>query len=69
VVFWQNFAMQEALDDSARAGGVVASPVAAPAPPPQAAPPSARPREIGGREGPDPTRYGDWELRGRCIDF
>jgi hypothetical protein len=29
----------------------------------------ARPREIGGRDGPDPTRYGDWELRGRCIDF
>jgi hypothetical protein len=27
------------------------------------------PRELGGREGPDPTRYGDWELRGRCIDF
>jgi hypothetical protein len=27
------------------------------------------PREIGGRSGPDPTRYGDWELRGRCIDF
>jgi len=33
-------------------------------------PPAARSvREIGGREGPDPTRYGDWELRGRCIDF
>jgi hypothetical protein len=29
----------------------------------------ARPREIGGREGPEPTRYGDWEMRGRCIDF
>ncbi|MGA2188549.1 MAG: DUF1674 domain-containing protein [Steroidobacteraceae bacterium] len=29
----------------------------------------AAPREIGGRQGPDPTRYGDWELRGRCIDF
>jgi hypothetical protein len=28
-----------------------------------------RPREIGGREGPDPTRYGDWEKAGRCIDF
>jgi hypothetical protein len=28
-----------------------------------------RPREIGGRQGPDPTRFGDWELRGRCIDF
>jgi hypothetical protein len=26
-------------------------------------------REVGGREGPEPTRYGDWELRGRCIDF
>ncbi len=26
-------------------------------------------REIGGREGPEPTRYGDWEKNGRCIDF
>ncbi len=26
-------------------------------------------REIGGPSGPDPTRYGDWERRGRCIDF
>lgn len=26
--------------------------------------------EIGGRkDGTDPTRYGDWEFRGRCIDF
>ncbi|MDH5833870.1 DUF1674 domain-containing protein [Luteimonas sp. M1R5S59] len=25
--------------------------------------------EVGGREGPDPTRYGDWEKNGRCIDF
>ena len=31
--------------------------------------PSERPREIGGRKGPDPTRYGDWEKGGRCIDF
>jgi hypothetical protein len=36
------------------------------APPAQ---PAARPREVGGREGPEPTRFGDWELRGRCIDF
>jgi hypothetical protein len=28
-----------------------------------------RPKEIGGREGPDPTRYSDWEKGGRCIDF
>ena len=27
-------------------------------------------REIGGRkDGTDPTRYGDWEKNGRCIDF
>jgi hypothetical protein len=30
--------------------------------------PSA-PREIGGRVGPEPTRFGDWEKNGRCIDF
>jgi Protein of unknown function (DUF1674) len=36
------------------------------APPAQ---PAAPPREVGGREGPEPTRFGDWELRGRCIDF
>ena len=27
------------------------------------------PREIGGPEGPEPTRYGDWEYNGRCTDF
>lgn len=26
-------------------------------------------REIGGPKGPEPTRYGDWEKGGRCIDF
>jgi hypothetical protein len=32
--------------------------------------PEPPPREIGGRKaGPDPTRYGDWEKNGRCIDF
>ena len=30
---------------------------------------SDRGAEIGGREGPDPTRYGDWEINGRCVDF
>ena len=29
----------------------------------------APPREIGGRSGPNPTRFGDWEKNGRCIDF
>ncbi len=35
--------------------------------PPADAPP--RPREIGGPKGPEPTRYGDWEVGGRCTDF
>lgn len=26
-------------------------------------------REIGGPKGLDPTRYGDWERAGRCVDF
>jgi hypothetical protein len=25
--------------------------------------------ETGGPTGPEPTRYGDWEKNGRCIDF
>uniref|UniRef100_A0A158Q788 Succinate dehydrogenase assembly factor 4, mitochondrial n=1 Tax=Elaeophora elaphi TaxID=1147741 RepID=A0A158Q788_9BILA len=25
--------------------------------------------EIGGPAGPEPTRFGDWERKGRCIDF
>lgn len=25
--------------------------------------------EIGGPKGPEPTRFGDWEKNGRCIDF
>jgi hypothetical protein len=28
-----------------------------------------RQREIGGPSEPEPTRYGDWERAGRCIDF
>ncbi|WP_121936924.1 DUF1674 domain-containing protein [Eilatimonas milleporae] len=28
-----------------------------------------RPKEIGGRDGPEPTRYGDWEKNGIISDF
>jgi len=28
-----------------------------------------REKEVGGRPGPEPTRYGDWENKGHCIDF
>jgi hypothetical protein len=27
------------------------------------------PKEIGGPPGPEPTRYGDWQYKGRCTDF
>ena len=29
----------------------------------------ARPREINGRQGPEPVRYGDWENKGIAYDF
>jgi hypothetical protein len=40
-------------------------------PSPEHRAPSAPPavREIGGPKGPEPTRFGDWEKNGRCIDF
>jgi len=44
-------------------------PQAEPAVPPKPAAPPPPVAEIGGRKGPEPTRYGDWELNGRCIDF
>ena len=27
------------------------------------------PRELGGRDGPEPVRYGDWERKGIAVDF
>ncbi|MGH8209688.1 MAG: DUF1674 domain-containing protein [Steroidobacteraceae bacterium] len=45
-----------------RTSPLYASPSATPAEQP-------RPREIGGPSGPEPTRFGDWEKKGRCIDF
>ena len=53
------------------------APAAAPVPADAKAPegPKATPeagdraREIGGRQGPEPTRYGDWEKNGIISDF
>jgi hypothetical protein len=58
--FWQTFMVTPISEDSVPA-----------TPPAEAALVAAAkaPPEIGGREGPEPTRFGDWELRGRCIDF
>ncbi len=30
---------------------------------------AALPTELGGRDGPEPVRYGDWEKKGIAIDF
>lgn len=37
----------------------------------EATPPAKKPmpKETGGPKGPEPTRYGDWEQKGRCTDF
>lgn len=40
-----------------------------PQPPAEAGAEPSGGAESGGPEGPEPTRYGDWERRGRCIDF
>jgi len=42
----------------------------APADKPAAKPPAPpMPKEIGGPKGPEPTRFGDWEQKGRATDF
>lgn len=46
-----------------------APPPGSAAPRPASAPAPVPTREIGGRDGPEPTRFGDWEKNGRCIDF
>jgi hypothetical protein len=32
-------------------------------------PADSKTKELGGRGGLEPTRFGDWEKNGRCIDF
>ena len=49
--------------DADRPAEEESKPEAKPSAPPPAAP------ETGGRGGLEPTRYGDWEKNGRCIDF
>ena len=49
-------------------GDTAPIPAAPDLPAPETAPPVPA-KEIGGRDGLDPTRYGDWEKNGRCIDF
>jgi hypothetical protein len=36
---------------------------------PASADDTGKPREVDGPQGPEPTRYGDWERGGICYDF
>lgn len=56
------------VEGDANATDATAAP-AGPAVKPEDARGTRRPSEVGGPGGPEPTRYGDWERAGRCIDF
>jgi hypothetical protein len=59
--------LDDMTDETAKARPAPAQSSTAPTEP--KAEPQERPKEIGGPKGPEPTRYGDWERKGRCIDF
>ncbi len=55
-----------------QAGPSAGTPSGTPAPsadPPAPAVRPKAPKEIGGPPGPEPTRYGDWQFKGRVTDF
>lgn len=54
------------MTDTADQAGKPAEPAPAPTIKPHQVP---LPKEIGGTGGPEPTRFGDWEHKGRCTDF
>jgi hypothetical protein len=56
--------MQNAPENAEREGAEISS-----VEPPCAEVPYQKPEEIGGPAGLEPTRFGDWERKGRCIDF
>lgn len=59
----KQIAVDDMIDDT-----VANAKAQAPKPDPAASSETA-PKEIGGPKGPEPTRFGDWERNGRCIDF
>ncbi len=48
---------------------IAPSPEPRPEPPAEVVAPTPPPPEVGGRGGPDPVRYGDWEKGGIAVDF
>jgi hypothetical protein len=67
--FLANFAVMPTCEDQIRLDRPTPPAEGTPVPGGLCGGAAAAPLEIGGREGPEPTRFGDWELRGRCIDF
>jgi hypothetical protein len=67
--FWHNYRMPNREKNAVSPDAVLptATTPTSPAPDPVAV--ESRQREIGGPGGPEPTRFGDWEKKGRCIDF
>jgi hypothetical protein len=60
--FWHTLAMSGQREQEASEGSAEVRQT-------DPAEPQERPPELGGPKGPEPTRYGDWERAGRCIDF
>ncbi|MGD9537682.1 MAG: DUF1674 domain-containing protein [Alphaproteobacteria bacterium] len=60
--------MSDAKPEAAKAENETPPPPATPAAAKPPAP-AGKPAEIGGPKGPEPTRFGDWERQGRCVDF
>jgi hypothetical protein len=60
---------QDPTEKEARLAAAAARALAEAAARRAATPPLALPLEVGGRDGPDPVRYGDWERRGIAVDF
>jgi hypothetical protein len=60
---------QDPAEKEARIAAAAARALAEAAARRAAAPLFALPREEGGRDGPEPVRFGDWERRGVAVDF
>jgi hypothetical protein len=69
--FWQNsHPVPNAIPVETPSAPAVVAPVpVAASNTPSVRPTPADPTEFGGPAGPEPTRFGDWEKNGRCVDF
>jgi hypothetical protein len=61
--------LSESIDKAGRVLAPAAQRALAEAEARRARPGPSRPPEWNGRDGPDPVRYGDWEVKGIATDF